>query len=139
MLYTYTNQIQELAVNDNVVFNTTGIQTGCTVTHNAGEAVINLNRHGFYMIHFNADFNAPSAGVVNFQLYKNGIAVNGAEASSYIQGAGYVENASFSVIVRVKGTTCACDTSNMNTSIVVRNIGVSSIVTNAAITITKIA
>lgn len=139
MLYTYTDTNKTYNTDDNVVFNTTKIQTGCTVTHDAGQAIINLNRPGFYMVHFNASASASSAGVLQFTLFNNGIEVEGAEGFAYSQGTGDFNNIGFTAIVRVKPNVCACDTSCMHTSLYVRNTGVPSIVINSAVTITKIA
>lgn len=140
MLYTYTDTIKTYNTEDNVVFNTTKIQTGCTVTHDAGQAVINLNRPGFYMVHFNVSASAAdSAGVLQFALFNNGIEVDGAEGSAYSQGTGDIENIGFTALIRVKPNVCACDTSCMHTSLYIRNTGVESIVQTSAVTITKIA
>lgn len=139
MLYTYTDTNKTYNTDDNLVFNTTKIQTGCTVTHNAGQDVININRPGFYMIHFNASASANSAGLLQFELFNNGVEVEGAEGSAYSQNIGDYENICFTAILRVKPSVCACDTSCMHTSLYVRNTGVPSIVINSAVTITKIA
>ena len=140
MLYTYTDTIKTYNKDDNIVFNTTKIQTGYTVTHDAGQAVINLNRPGFYMVHFNASAAASdSAGILQFVLFNNGIEVGGAEGSAYSQGTGDFNNIDFTALIRVKPNVCACDTSCMHTSLYIRNTGVVSIVENSALTITKIA
>ena len=140
MLYTYTDKIKTYNKDDNIIFNTTKIQTGYTVTHDAGQAIINLNRPGFYMVHFNVSAAATdSAGILQFALFNNGMEVGGAEGSAYSQGTGDIENIGFTALIRVKPNVCACDTSCMHTSLYIRNSGVSSIVENAALTITKIA
>ena len=140
MLYTYTDTIKTYNTDDNIVFNTTKIQTGYTVTHDAGQVIINLNRPGFYMVHFNASASASgSAGILQFALFNNGIEVDGAEGSAYSQGTGDIENIGFTALIRVKPNVCACDTSCMHTSLYIRNTGVESIVQTSAVTITKIA
>ena len=140
MLYTYTDKIKTYNKDDNIVFNTTKIQTGYTVTHNAGQAIINLNRPGFYMVHFNVSAAAAdSAGILQFALFNNGMEVGGAEGSAYSQGTGDFNNIGFTALIRVKPNVCACDTSCMHTSLYIRNTGVASIVENSALIITKIA
>ena len=139
MLYTYTDKSKTYNTDDNIVFNTTKIQTGCTVTHDAGQSIININKPGFYMVHFNASASASSVGVLQFTLFNNGIEVEGADGYSYSQSSGDFKNIGFTAIIRVKPNVCACDTTCMHTSLYVRNTGVPSTVINSAITITKIA
>lgn len=139
MLYAYTDTTQAIAEGGVVIFNTNGIQTGCVATHQAGTGAVDLNRPGFYMVHFNADASDTAIGEVELQLYQNGIAIPGAKATTYIAVADGIANLGFTALVRVAGSTCPCDTTNMQTTITVRNIGVDANLNNAAITVTKIA
>lgn len=133
MLYTYTSTSQAVAAAGNILFNTTGIQTGCTAK-NAGNGVLTLNRPGFYMINFSG--TATGDGAITAQLFVNGTAYAGATATETGTGTGDV-NLSFPAIVQVEPNTCN-DTANCPLSITIQNAGVAATYTNAVVTVTKL-
>lgn len=133
MLYTYTSTSQAVDAGANILFNTTGIQTGCTAK-NAGNGVITLNRPGFYMIEFSG--TAIGNGNITAQLFVNGTAYAGATATETGTGTGNV-NLSFPAIVQVAPNTCS-DTANCPLNITVQNTGIEATYDNAVITVTKL-
>lgn len=133
MLYTYTSTSQAVAAAGNILFNTTGIQTGCTAK-NAGNGVLTLNRPGFYMINFSG--TATGDGAITAQLFVNGTAYAGATATETGTGTGDV-NLSFPAIVQVEPNTCN-DTANCPLSITIQNTGVAATYTNAVVAVTKL-
>ena len=105
----------------------------------AGNTMINLNRPGYYMVHFNADaVETGAAGNVKIQMQNNGANVSGAEATAYSGTETDIVNLGFSAIVRVQPNCCAVS-SNVPASLTFVNSGVAAVVSNAAVVVTKIA
>lgn len=80
-LSTYSVADQTVAAGDYVDYDINRVHTGCSIRHCPGSAVITLTGAGLYSGAFNANFTAVASGPVTFQLYRNGIAVEGAEAT----------------------------------------------------------
>ena len=138
MLYTYSITAQTVAAGANLNFNINGVRTGCTVSHSAGTPSIQLNRPGYYMVHFNASAAATATGDVTAQLNGNGSAIPGAISTVNSTAATDIGNLSFTAIVRVLPNCCAIQ-SNSPLTLTVENIGVEATYSNAAITITRLA
>lgn len=107
MLYTYSITAQTVAADANLNFNINGVRTGCTVSHSAGTPSIQLNRPGYYMVHFNASAAATATGDVTVQLNGNGSAIPGAISTVNSTAATDIGNLSFTAIVRVLPNCCA--------------------------------
>lgn len=140
MLNTYTNTSQEIAENSPILFNNNNILTTCgPISHSAGTASISLNGTGYYFITFNADaaITDTTAGDVSAQLYLNGEAYNGAEATFYSATAGEDGNISFSTIVHVLPNCCAIRNNNPLTLTVV-NTGLAATYTNVSLTVYRL-
>lgn len=139
MLFTYNSTEQTLAANAPLAFVQNAVKTGCVATHIAGNTTINLNRPGYYMVHFNADaVETGAAGNVKIQMQNNGVNVSGAEATAYSGTETDIVNLGFSAIVRVQPNCCAVS-SNVPASLTFVNSGVAAVVSNAAVVVTKIA
>ena len=136
MLYAYSNSNQVVPANGTVAFNNIAVQTGRTATLN-GSTNIQLNRPGFYLVHFNGDFTATA--LTSLQLYINGVLYPGAEFALTPSAAANTNTGSFEAIVQVTPqTTCNC--ANNPRVLTIRNNGTASItMSNAAITVTKLA
>ena len=80
-LSTYTIANQTVAAGSYVRFDINRVHTGCSIRHCPGGSVITLASAGLYSGAFNANFTATTTGPVTFQLYRNGVAVPGAEAT----------------------------------------------------------
>jgi hypothetical protein len=95
-----------------------------------------LNKPGYYYVTFNADAAATAAlGVLSIELYSNGVAVPGVEASSTTTVVGNIDNYAFATIIRVLPSCCAIDNT---TTLTIVNTGVPATVSNVNINITKL-
>lgn len=80
-LSTYSTADQTVVAGDNLRFDVNRVHTGCSIKHSPGSAVITLAGAGLYTGALNANFTAEASGATTFQLYRNGVAVPGAEAT----------------------------------------------------------
>ena len=80
-LSAYTVADKTVAAGDSIEFDINRVLTGCSIRHCPGSAVITLASAGLYTGAFNANFTATATGPATFQLYRNGVAVPGAEAT----------------------------------------------------------
>lgn len=139
MLYTYTNSTQSVATDAAIALNTNAVQTGCTVTHTAGTTAVSLNKTGYYEVHFNADVTSATTGALSIQMQGNGVDVAGAEATTTVTTASEISNVSFTAIVRVLPNCCAI-LGNIPYVLTFVNTGAATAsVSNAAVTVTKVA
>ena len=134
MISSYNITSQAVTTNGTLTFTADRILTGCTATRNG--ATFQLNKPGYYYVTFNATASATdTVGLLTVELYNNGVAVPGAEASTTTTVAGNVSNYAFSTIVRVPPSCCMVD----NTArLTVVNTGVDATYTNVNINITKL-
>ena len=134
MISSYNTTSQAVTTNGTIAFTTDRILTGCTATRNG--ATFQLNKPGYYYVTFNATASATdTVGLLTVELYNNGVAVPGAEASTATTVADNVSNYAFSTIVRVPPSCCMVD----NTArLTVVNTGVDATYTNVNINITKL-
>ena len=115
-------------------FTTDRILTGCTATRDG--QTFQLNKPGYYYVTFNAVAAATTTvGELTVELYNNGVAVPGAEASYTTTTAGDNSNYAFSTIIRVLPSCCAV---NNTARLTVVNTGVDATYTNVNINITKL-
>lgn len=80
-LSTYSIADQTVVAGDNIRFDINRVHTGCSIKHSPGSAVVLLTGAGLYTGTVNANFTADASGATTFQLYRNGVAVPGAEAT----------------------------------------------------------
>lgn len=134
MISSYNINTQAVTTDGLLTFTTDRILTGCTVTRNGN--TFQLNKPGYYFVTFNAVAAATATlGELTVELYNNGVAVPGAEASTTTTVAGNNANYVFSTIIRVLPSCCAID----NTArLTVVNTGVDGTYTNVNINITKL-
>ena len=134
MINSYTITSQSVLVNETLDFDVTKVKTGCTITHTDGTASFSLNKPGFYFVTFNGDASSAVAGDITVQLLSNADIVPGASAT-VTAAIGNIYNVSFSTIVQVLPSCCACDNSK---TLTIANTGVDATYTNANIVITKL-
>ena len=140
MIYAYTNTTQTLTSGTSVKFNTIGEKAGKTTCLNTGSGTINLRVPGLYLVNFNADVAASTtAGSIVLQLYKNGVLYPGAESTTYSSSIVDIRNASFTAVIKVGNCCNCCSNASNSTSFNIVVSGVTADLTNAAITVTKIA
>ena len=134
MISSYNTTSQAIATNGLLDFTTDRILTGCTATRDG--QTFQLNKPGYYYVTFNAVAAATTTvGELTVELYNNGVAVPGAEASYTTTTAGDNSNYAFSTIIRVLPSCCVVD----NTArLTVVNTGVDATYSNVNINITKL-
>ena len=138
MIYSYSTSDQTVAVNATILFENNGVVSGRCSTHSAGTGAFSLNGPGFYLVHFNGDVSAATAGDVVVQLYLNGELYEGAEATTTITTATTeTDNIGFEAIVKVLPNCCAI-VDNLPATLTIRNTGIEALFSNAAVTIVKI-
>lgn len=104
---------------------------GCAA--NLSGNAVSLSESGYYLVNVNATFTAPVAGVVTIALQDDGVAVQGATASTTITTATTeVRSLNFTAIVRV-----FCNSAPDALTVV--NTGVAATYSNIAISVVKIA
>ena len=134
MISSYNTTSQAIATNGLLNFTTDRILTGCTATRDG--QTFQLNKPGYYYVTFNAVAAATTTvGELTVELYNNGVAVPGAEASYTTTTAGDNSNYAFSTIIRVLPSCCVV---NNAARLTVVNTGVDATYTNVNINITKL-
>ena len=134
MISSYNTISQAIATNGLLNFTTDRILTGCTATRDG--QTFQLNKPGYYYVTFNAVAAATTTvGELTVELYNNGVAVPGAEASYTTTTAGDNSNYAFSTIIRVLPSCCVV---NNSARLTVVNTGVDATYTNVNINITKL-
>lgn len=140
MLQVFTNSVSGILVSagDNIQFTNKGVQTGCTATANVGTETISLNKAGFYIVQFNASVAASAAATtpITVTMTEDGVSMNYARAVVESTDATDIESLSFTAIVRVKPSCCACDVGKKLTFLVE---GADALIFNANVVVTKIA
>ena len=108
MLQVYTNTTQTVGANSPISFNTVSVNTNnCVEQTNATS--FELNKPGYYLIHFNGIADATAIGDVNVQLVIDGVVQSYAQSSVSITAVSDLANLSFETIVPIKCSCCAID------------------------------
>lgn len=138
MIYSYNLNEQTLASNAEVVYAVDAVATGVTATHTPGTSTFSLNRPGYYYVTVTATASATAAATdpISISLYNGPTQIAGAVASALSQDATDDVNLTINTIIPVRPSCCAID--NTVTLIVV-NTGIEAVISNATITITKLA
>ena len=71
--------VQEVAINNPVLFGATRIKTGCTVRHEQGSGRFVLLKPGVYKVTFNANIFTTAAGSAILNITQDGEAIAGAK------------------------------------------------------------
>ena len=134
MISSYNITTQAIATNDLLTFTTDRILTGCTATRNG--STFQLNKPGYYYVTFNADVAATEAlGALTVEMFNNGVAVPGAEATETATVAGNISNVAFTTIIKVTPSCAMIDNVGRLTFV---NTGVAATFTNVNVNITKL-
>ncbi len=115
-------------------FNQNNILTGTSIFH-LGGASIRLRKAGLYLVSVDADILATAAGPVTLQLFNNGVAVPGAQAT-ITAAAADTEHVSFTALVDVPLSCCSYSATTGNLTVA---IDVPATVSNAHIVVAKLA
>lgn len=127
LIYAANNLSQTVAAGDNINFGSIVRRYGCNLNLSGGNVAV--SGAGYYDVSVNISATPITAGLMTLKLYKNGVAIPGAEAS-FTVGADTIYPMSFSAVIR---QTCAVDT-----AITAELSGVGADVTNAAIEVIKL-
>lgn len=138
MLEAYTN-LQALASGQNLPLSSITIEKGCTATV-SGDTV-KLNKCGVYAVHLDAyGYTTATAGLIGFQLVKNGVPQPQAISESYsgtADNAG-VRSVAFDTLVSVPVSNKQCCPCSEPTVLNFRNAGNSATWSHVNITVTKV-
>ena len=115
-------------------FNQNNVWTGKSIFHTGG-ANVRLLKAGLYLVTVGADILATAAGDVTLQLFNNGVAVPGAQAT-ITAAAADTEHVSFEALVHVPFSCCGYNTNTGNLTV---GIDAAATVTNAHIVVAKLA
>ena len=115
-------------------FNQNNVWTGKSIFHTGG-ANVRLLKAGLYLVIVDADILATAAGDVTLQLFNNGVAVPGAQATTTAAAAD-TEHVSFSALIHIPLSCCSYATTTDNLTV---GIDVPATVTNAHIVVAKLA
>lgn len=139
MLYTYSTTDQTVAVNGVVALGNNGVSACGCISHAAGTGSVSLQRAGYYRITVNADAanTTATAGNITLQLYSNGTAYAGAEATQTSESTTDVANLSFTALIRVLPNCCAID-NNLPTTLTLVNTGIAATFSNVAMTVVRL-
>lgn len=107
--------------------------TGCSIDLEGNS--INLLKSGLYLVNVSVSGTATAVGDIVIQLFQNGVAVLGATASETATATTSISNLSFSAIIDVNPTCNGSD----NKTLTLVNTGVPTTLTNATITVVKLA
>lgn len=136
VLDTYTLTDSTVGANGILPLEQNYLLTGCAITHIPGANTITLGEPGCYLINFNAEGSTSGGtGAFTTELFLNGVAVPGAEATSGSTSTGNVETLSFSKLIQVKPSCCAIDNTANLTFV---NTGVASIYTTINVNVVKL-
>lgn len=136
VLDTYTLTDSTVAANGLLPLEQNLVLTGCAITHTPGSAVISLKEPGCYLVNFNAEGStAGGTGGFTVDLFRNGVAVPGAESTSGATSTTNIETIGFSKIIQVKPSCCAVDNTANLTFV---NTGTSSIYTTINVNVVKL-
>lgn len=132
MLQAYSSNI-DVAANAVCPLNSAVIDKGCAETL-AGAGTIELNRCGVYLVECDGFCEPAAAGLVSFQLYKNGVAQPQA-ISSFTGTTTNVGAFGFKTLVQCasNNTNCCC-TSPTNLQIMTGDTAVTGLHINVCVT-----
>lgn len=139
MLYSYSNTEQSVTVNGAIIFTNSTVSTCECITHTAGTGSISLTAIGYYLVSIEVDAANTTAttGNITLELYTNGTAYAGAEATATSDSTTDITHLSLSTLVRVLPNCCAI-TTNTPLTLTVVNTGIAATISNATITVVKV-
>lgn len=137
-LYSETSGGKLVLNNHNIVFENKVEQTGCTATANTPTNTINLNKAGFYLVHFNAVISNDNAinEFISVIMQNKGVDISSAQAGATSSSDTDIENIDFTALIRVRPSCCSVDNS---ARLQFKVTGSNALVYFANVVITKIA
>ena len=128
-IYVANTNSQSVAVGGTLEFGSVVRRFGCAT--NLYGNIINIDEAGYYDVNVSVTASPTAIGTVTVSLFNNGVAVQGATASSTVAVADTPANVSFESIVRV---FCGANVGGLSLVLT----GTESNVTNVAVVVTKL-
>lgn len=132
----YNTSEQTFATSGKIIFTDIGYKSGVSIDANAGSSIINLKTAGLYYVTLDVVMSNTTADTdVSVQIYKDGVAIEGALTEATITAANDLEPGTVSAVVPV-GCGCSCSNDVQITFVVT---GTTSVITNANVNVIKLA
>lgn len=136
MLQAYSKNVT-VEANSAIPLNNVAIAKGCTAT-TSGTSSISLNKKGVYQVSVDASAIASAAGIIQFQLSRNGVLLPQAITAETAADATGLHSMSFSTLVQVPQDNCRCSCASSDTVINVVNNGVATTYSQFNVQVTKL-
>ena len=135
----YSNVSHTYTANNNIIFDSVYILNGESVKFTAGSTTANIVKSGLYLVVFSADAVATTAGDIVVQVFRNGVAVPSALATTTAANTTDTNNVTIHTLIEVSDVCCPCGAGVSKIPVVITNTGVDVTITNAKIDIIKLA
>lgn len=107
MINVINNTEQTVAANQNVLFSTNRLKTGCGIRHDAGSGLVRINKGGLYHVVFNGNVVATAASTTaTVAIEIDGEPVNSATAIDTLSAVGNTASMSIDTIICVPNNCC---------------------------------
>ena len=106
MIQAYSSNIDFVA-NAPIPLNNVALDKGCAETLSA-PATLEINKRGVYAIEVNGYGTGATTGTAAIQLYKDGVALTGAQ-SQFTVNTTTPSNFSFQTLIQVQQNNCKCN------------------------------
>lgn len=127
LLYAANTGSQTLGDGQNINFGTPVRRFGRNLNISGGNVL--ANGEGYYPVHANVSFRAGAAGTATLQLYENGVAIPGANASATVTSTTALQSLYVPTAFKIK----CCEEKTITGAIT----GVAATVSNAGILVEK--
>ena len=135
----YSNVSRTYLVNNNIIYDNAYVLNGQSIAYTAGSSTANIVKSGLYLVMFSADAIATTAGIIIMQLFRNGVAVPSAIASTTAANTTDTNNITLHTLIEVDDACCCSGVGSSQIPLVITNTGVGVDVTNAKLDIVKLA
>ena len=135
----YSTTARVYVTNDNVIYDNSYIHSGESICYTAGTPTAKIVKSGLYLVMFSANAIATTAGNITMQLFRNGVAVSGANATVTAANTTDTNNITLHTLIEVGNACCCSGITNSNIPLVITNTGVGVTVSNAKLDVIKLA
>jgi hypothetical protein len=135
MIEAYSKNVT-VTTNSTIPLNNVVIDKGCGVSING--STITFNKCGVYKVTVSATVTATVAGLLSFQIFKNGSPQVQAITSNTAADATSLNSMSITTLIQVPTNNCRCDSCTSPTTVNVVNTGVGATYGNVDIVVSKI-
>jgi hypothetical protein len=140
VLDTSNETTQALETSALVNLGTTNIKNGCSISYVDNNTTINIVKRGiYYMLVSLTGFMTTTAGLVSAQIYRKGVAMDGAKGSFNSTTTADVNTITIGTLIEVNDVCRCCGTGSASIPITVVNTGVPATHTNVKVVLYKLA